>query len=80
MPLAPLLRQPLCAPAAFIVADHVRGPSWSRGLPEFQTRTGTRSRVTTPGQMTWNPEAAGRYELCVRATDAAGNVQPAERP
>jgi hypothetical protein len=28
----------------------------------------------------WDPPAAGRYELCARAHDAAGNVQPAEPP
>jgi hypothetical protein len=26
----------------------------------------------------WTPEAAGRYQLAVRATDAKGNVQPDE--
>ena len=27
----------------------------------------------------WGPTAAGEYELCVRATDAAGNVQPMDQ-
>ncbi len=29
---------------------------------------------------TWKAEPQGRYELCARATDAAGNVQPVEQP
>ena len=28
----------------------------------------------------WQPEAPGDYELCCRATDAAGNTQPVEPP
>ena len=28
----------------------------------------------------WEPEAAGRYELCCRARDAAGNEQPVDAP
>ena len=28
----------------------------------------------------WRPEAAGEYELCCRATDSAGNVQPTQVP
>ncbi len=29
---------------------------------------------------TWNAETPGRYEVCTRATDATGNVQPVEQP
>ena len=28
----------------------------------------------------WHPEAPGEYELCCRATDAAGNTQPLDAP
>jgi DMSO/TMAO reductase YedYZ molybdopterin-dependent catalytic subunit len=28
----------------------------------------------------WRPDAAGEYELCCRATDAAGNRQPVDAP
>jgi hypothetical protein len=32
-----------------------------------------------PWTFDWAPPAAGRYELCSRATDGAGNVQPTEQ-
>jgi hypothetical protein len=30
--------------------------------------------------LSWEPSATGEHELCARATDAAGNVQPAAPP
>jgi sulfane dehydrogenase subunit SoxC len=31
-------------------------------------------------QWTWNADAPGKLEICVRATDAAGNTQPVAQP
>jgi DMSO/TMAO reductase YedYZ molybdopterin-dependent catalytic subunit len=31
-------------------------------------------------ELEWTPQGAGEYELCCRATDSAGNVQPLEPP
>jgi DMSO/TMAO reductase YedYZ molybdopterin-dependent catalytic subunit len=50
------------------------GRSW--GQAELDPPLGP--RAWRGWSFTWEPEAPGEYELCSRAADAAGNVQPVE--
>jgi sulfane dehydrogenase subunit SoxC len=73
----------------------VRGRAWSGhgriervevstdgGLRWADARMGAQvgAYAWTAWSFDWTPEAPGSYELCCRATDAAGNTQPLEAP
>jgi DMSO/TMAO reductase YedYZ molybdopterin-dependent catalytic subunit len=72
---------------------HLSGRAWSGHGPIVAVEVSTDAgRTWTPAQVdaalgprawhhwswTWQPSALGSYELCCRATDAAGNTQPLE--
>ncbi len=77
------------------VRQVLTGRSWSGSKPvkrvDFSSDGGatwTRARLTGPNlknawvrwKVAWKPAAAGSYELLARATDAAGQTQPATVP